>query len=369
MNVDAAVLGGGPAGTAVAIDLARRGYSVVVIERSDYDGARIGETLPPSVQPLLVSLGVWDRFLEEKHSASFGIRSAWGRDKPTENDFIFNPYGVGWHIDRLRFDAMLAQCADEAGATVYRNARLVSLNKIDPEKWKVEIVQGRQRHSFNTTFLVDATGRAACSAVTQRATRIVLDHLIGVVFFFSSTSSESIIDTSTLIEATADGWWYSAALPGFGLVLAYMTDADLYARAVKQSHDYWCRQLAITKHTRLRVEAYSLTSGPRVVSANTSRLNRVTDGTWVAIGDAAMAFDPVSGQGVFRALQSALRVAKSLDRHWNGDASALNQYAETVEQDFYRYLLNRSAFYSKEQRWPASLFWQRRVSDSIVKEH
>lgn len=362
-DVDVAVLGGGPAGAAIALELLNRGYSTVVIERSDYRGARFGETLPPAIQPLLVSLGIWDRFLAQKHSPAFGIRSAWGGDELRENDFIFNPYGAGWHIDRVRFDAMLARCADEAGGTVYRNARLVSYEKLECGKWKVEIAHGAQCHSFSTKFLVDATGRASYAARKQGATRIAWDRLIGVVSFFSPTLQESLIDGFTLIEAVEDGWWYSAALPASGLVLAFMTDADLYARARKQSGNYWSQQLATTKHTRLRVENYFLSSGPHTVPANSSRLDRVTNGNWLAIGDAAMAFDPLSGQGVFKALQSALRVAQSMDRHWNGDASALSQYALSVEQDFDRYLLNRSGFYSSEQRWPRAPFWQRRVFD------
>jgi 2-polyprenyl-6-methoxyphenol hydroxylase-like FAD-dependent oxidoreductase len=120
------VVGGGPAGAASALALRSRGFSVVVLERSDYRDVRIGETLPPSIRKLLVSLGVWDQFLAEKHSPSYGIRSAWGQDYLYDNDFIFNPYGMGWHVDRARFDAMLARNAERAGAKLYRRAQLMS---------------------------------------------------------------------------------------------------------------------------------------------------------------------------------------------------------------------------------------------------
>src|SRR5215470_14463430 len=93
---DVAVLGAGPAGCATAISLARRGYSVVLIERSEYHGDRVGETLPPAICRPLASLGVWDLFRTGHHSASFGIHSAWGQHDLHVNDFIFNPYGHGW---------------------------------------------------------------------------------------------------------------------------------------------------------------------------------------------------------------------------------------------------------------------------------
>jgi flavin-dependent dehydrogenase len=183
-DVDVAVLGGGPAGAAIALDLLNRGYSTVVIERSDYSGVRIGETLVPAVRPLLVSLGIWDRFLAERHSPSFAIRSAWGDHYLHDNNFIFNPYGAGWHVDRARFDAMMIRCAEEMGAILYRKARLLSCEKGKSGNWRLEIAYDDRRCRLNTKFLVDATGRASHAARRQGARRITWDHLIGIAFFF-----------------------------------------------------------------------------------------------------------------------------------------------------------------------------------------
>src|SRR5207247_1983896 len=103
--------------------------------------------------------------------------------------------------------------------------------------------------------------------------------------------------------------------------------------------------------------------GPFIVPANSSRLDRVTNGNWLAIGDAAMAFDPLSGQGVYKALESALRSAKLIREYWTGNKSALRDYAAAVEKDFNDYLLMRGNSYAMEQRWPESVFWQRRISN------
>lgn len=364
-DVDVAILGGGPAGAAIALGLLKCGYSTVVIERSDYRGARIGETLPPAIRPLLVSLGTWDRFLADKHAPSFGIRSAWGGDELHDNDFIFSPYGTGWHVDRGRFDSMLVCCAEDLGTTIYRDARLLSFEN-NSRNWRIKITHGDHQHCLSTKFLVDATGRASCAALKHGARRITWDRLIGVVSFFSLPSHESALDSSTLIEAGEDGWWYSAALPDSRLVVAYMTDADLYAGGRKESSNYLLRQLLRTTHTKSRVGDYVLSLGPYIVSANSSRLDRVANGNWLAVGDAAMAFDPLSGQGVYKALQFALRAAKSIQDFLAGNNSALRDYAVEVEKDFNTYLLTRRTFYTREKRWPHSIFWQRRNSDQIA---
>lgn len=361
-DVDVAVLGGGPAGAAVALALLDRGYSAVVIERSDYCGVRIGETLVPGVRPILANLGIWDRFLAEKHSPSFAIRSVWGGDHPHDNSFIFNPYGAGWHVDRARFDAMLIRCAQEAGAIVYRKARLLSCETRKSGNWKLEIACDDRRQRFKTGFLVDATGRASHVARRQGARRLIWDRLIGIAIFFSLPPDESVGDSSTLIEAMEDGWWYSAELPDSRLVVAYMTDADLYARDRAQSTEYWPRQLRRTAHTRARVKRYARSSGPHVFPANSSRLNRMANGNWLTIGDAAMAFDPLSGQGVLKALQSALHATEAIEQYFIGNRSAFQDYAVVVERDFGSYLSMRGAFYGREQRWPQSIFWQRRTS-------
>src|SRR5438045_2486728 len=108
------ILGGGPAGTATALALLKYGYSVLILERSLYEDWRVGETLPPHVQTLLGSLGLWDHFLQDGHLPSPAILAAWGSAHLFETHFIFNPYGLGWHLDRMRFDAMLTLAAEDA---------------------------------------------------------------------------------------------------------------------------------------------------------------------------------------------------------------------------------------------------------------
>ena len=90
-SFDIIIIGGGPAGSAVAITMAHGGFHPVIIERSAYSKPRIGETLPAAMTSLLIRLGVWQRFLADGHIQSFALRSVWGGAEQRENESIFNP--------------------------------------------------------------------------------------------------------------------------------------------------------------------------------------------------------------------------------------------------------------------------------------
>jgi flavin-dependent dehydrogenase len=357
---DAAVLGGGPAGIATALALIRLGHSAIVIEASEYETTRIGETLPPAVRTLLANLGLWDRFLAEKHLETFSIRSAWGKPNLYYNDFIFDPYGPGWHVNRARFDAWLASEAEKAGVVVCRRTRMLSSSKTGSGSWQFAIDSGREPAHLKARFIVDATGRASTFACKQGAKRLALDHLVGVVGFLSPSSKTAFADNSTLVESIEEGWWYSALLPGGQVVTAYFTDADLFGRGSKLSANFWLLQLRRTKHTSARLDSFNLDSPPKVVAANTAVLGECTGNNWLAVGDAVCSFDPLSSQGIYKALDSGWGAGKAIHDHLMGTQSALSSYALRMQEQFEGYMRKRKEFYSREMRWPLSPFWKRR---------
>jgi flavin-dependent dehydrogenase len=357
---DVVVLGGGPSGAATAIALARAGRTVAVIERSHYDQVRIGETLPPRAQLPLIQLGVWERFLNEGHAPSPAILSAWGQEELYENHFIFHPYGHGWHLDRRRFDAMLARVAEEAGARVYRGAQVMTCLPLASHGWQIEFASDGARSSLQASLMVNAAGRASMSGCWQGARRIFYDRLLGVVGFLAPPSVGRGLDYQTLVEAVEDGWWYSAWLPTAQLVVAYMTDADLMLHGRGRVRAHWQRRLRQAPHTWARVSSCTLEAGLRRFAANSYRRERMTGTHWLAVGDAATAFDPLSSQGIRHALESGLRSALAIENWQAGDPTALEQYALWTRTRFDEYLRLRTMYYGQEQRWPSAAFWRRR---------
>lgn len=360
LESDVVVLGGGPAGAAAAITLARAGRSVAVIEKSLYDRERIGETLPPSARRPLLNLSVWEEFVAAGHLPSPGVLSVWGDEELYQNHFIFNPYGQGWHLDRRRFDAMLAKAAQRAGASLCCGAQVISCLPVAADGWQVEFASGGRRHQLRATFAIDATGRPAALARQEGAKRVNGDRLMGLAGLLTARSPESGCDACTLVEASPDGWWYSALLPDARLVAVYMTDADLLPRRPQSRLTFWETQLEQTIHTRARRRAFDPPASLRVVAASSSRLDRVTGRNWLAAGDAALAFDPLSSQGMRQALASGIGAGEALHRCLSGEAAALGEYGSGTQRVFAEYERLHSAYYGRERRWPQSVFWQRR---------
>ena len=368
-DCDVAILGGGPAGAAAAITLARAGRAVAVIEKSRYDQPRLGETLPPAARPPLARLGVWEQFSAAGHAPSPGVLAAWGEAELHQNHFIFNPYGHGWHLDRQRFDALLAEAARQAGAWLYCGAQLNSCLPGEADGWQVEFTSDGCRRQFRARCLIDASGRAAALARQQGAKRINADRLVGLAGLSAARSRAAECDACTLVEACAGGWWYSALLPGARLVAVYMTDADLLPRARHDWPAFRQAQLRQTIHTRNRLRAFEPPAALRVAAANSSRLDRVSGRDWLAVGDAALSFDPLSAQGLLQALASGLRAGEALNRALAGADAALNRYAEEAQIVFEKYTQRYDEYYSREQRWLHSSFWQRRHAAAQARLH
>lgn len=358
---DVLVAGGGPAGCALALTLARyTSRRVVVVELRGYGGVRVGETLQPGAENVFRYLGVWEAFLAARHQPSHSIRSSWGSPVLHERSYFMTPHGGGWHLDRARFDAMLAAEAERAGVMLLSPARLTSLERA-PGGWLAKVARrGGETLELQASFVVDATGRKAPVAVSLGASHRIDDDLVGVYCFGRDDAATPDGDGSTLIEAAADGWWYSTYLPDRRVVAAFLTDGDLVREKRLLSLQRWIELLAKTRHTRDRLLGCSALPRLRAWRAHSRILAPVAGDRWVAVGDAAVSHDPLSSMGIAHALSSGMHAGRAIDAALNGDPDLLRQYIDGVHANYRSYREMQRRFYCAEQRWPEAPFWKRR---------
>jgi flavin-dependent dehydrogenase len=318
--------------------------------------------------------------LEGPHLRSYGNRSCWGSEHLLERDFLLSIHGTGWHLARCHFEELVARVAIESGAEWHYDSRIRSIRWRNP-RWQFSIEKLGKKQDVEADFLVDATGRKACVARQLGARRVYDDHLVGVAAQLEPVGNRGTVDTFTLVEAVASGWWYSALLANRRLAVVYMTDHDLSDFLVARQCGGWWERLSQTRYLwpQVRAYGYRICTPLRILPVNSTRLTTILGERWLAVGDAAASYDPLSSYGITSAMGTGFYAAHAIADLLKGHAEAGLAYLSILEKAYAIYLKEQRKCYTYEQRWVGYPFWDRRQCGfplkkssrlgSLVKEH
>ncbi|MFT5164112.1 MAG: flavin-dependent dehydrogenase [Alteromonadaceae bacterium] len=349
--IDIAIVGAGVAGCTAAIALCPT-HKVILIDKQASPPPRVGECLPPAARRILQRLGLLGDFVKQAHLQSQGMQSSWGTDKLYTTDNLANPDGFGWHLDRQAFESYLREVAVQRGAQALWPAQLISSKYVDG-LWVLQLDDGR---TIAAKWVIDAGGRNSSFVRQQGIGRTALDKQISCWTVMADSQPSRL----GLLSACENGWWYSAGIPGNKRVIALQTDPDLIdLKTHKQRSAFLQLAQACPVISHLVGEGEfepGKNESINVVAANSTRLDQVVGKQWVALGDAALSFDPLSSQGMFNAMAAAMQLAElfiagqSIERH----------YELQTQRIWHHYINHRNGFYAQERRWQASPYWQRR---------
>lgn len=130
-DFDAIVIGAGPAGSTAALLLARAGWSVAIVEKSEFPRRKVcGEFISAPALTLLTRLGIAEGVIasagpEVRRVAVYAGERVVEGDMPSVQGAV--PYGRA--IGRDRLDTLLLEAAKNAGAVVWQPWRVSSIER------------------------------------------------------------------------------------------------------------------------------------------------------------------------------------------------------------------------------------------------
>lgn len=358
-HFDVVILGAGPAGTTTALALRRfqPHLSVVMVEACDFQTTRPGEILSKEAVPILQQLDVLDFFLDQNYP-QLQAGSRHGDTSALASDFYSRTLrGGGWHLERARFDSMLAGYAAASGVSFIRGT-MNEAQFLSDNTWQLVVQSPQNSHILNATFVVDATGRSARFASEVGVPQIAHDTLVGVVRVVNLESEQ--VGDGPLLEPFEHGWWFSAPTADKRLAVVAMTDADIAKRLQLTHVAQWSEHLLASPLTRERVANLKIKGDLNVRAAHTRSLHNCCGKNWLAVGDAAASVDPISSHGILRALRFGVHAGEAIGKHFDNQSNSLDNYAALVQTEFDNNLNLRTAIYRNESRWETAPFWQRR---------
>jgi flavin-dependent dehydrogenase len=346
-SYDIAIVGAGPAGSVFALLAARAGYRVLLLDRSPFSKPQIGEMAPPELRPMLVRLGLEHLTRERYCREAPELISVWGTTEPAARNHIFSPYGAGIHIDRPSFDQALVATAGEAGADVLlgRAAQFV-------RHPRGGYVLDLGDYCVRCRIAVVATGRCGGGLGLSYARRY-LDSQIAVAGHFLSRGRSGV--SGFVVEAIPGGWFYLAPLSDDSAMVVLVTAASLIPRERRSRLRWYTEALARTEVMRRALNGYALPQQLSVINARACVARSAAGDNWLAIGDARIAPDPLSGQGVAWAIDDAAMAMGLLARlTWEELAETMRAF---TLRNLQTYLDHRLRVYSIERRFAWDTYW------------
>lgn len=331
----------------------------MVIDDAKQVAFKPGESLAPNTSTVFRQLHI-EHILLKNHSVYTGNTVVWGNSEPNSRHFFNEPYGNGWHLDRIFFEKQLREIAEERGAIWKEGWRFTDANYQEEKLFLFFIDNQGDSVELEAAYGVDCTGRASGLARKLGVKKQTLDSL--TAYYFILNQSPKSLTGISFIEAVEDGWWYAAPLNNNCAVVNFMTDSDLHDVKPATLQAWLFEKMQKTENLSevLQITSVSQITESKIKTASTSFLEQPLGFKWIAVGDALCSYDPLTSFGISVAISSSYPAAQAVKKALEDDSEALSKYVKIQQQTFNTSIGMLRQQYRLEKRWKESTFWKRR---------
>jgi menaquinone-9 beta-reductase len=336
-RVEIVVVGGGPAGAALAARLAGAGHEVVLLERAPAWRWRAGGVFAsPAAMTALRRCGLDETTLRRvarpipamrvETPAGTSFRLTYGTETGGEP-------AVGF--DRSTLDPALLDLARAAGADVRTGWTVTGL---DPVAGAVATRgPGGTTPTVRASVVVGADGLrsvVARAAGVDRAAR--LGRRVGLTYHLRDPEPTATRDAR--MRLLRDGYVgvapVAAGRVNVGIVLGRSWHADITRRGARAVADSIVAAIPATADDAASWREGAPTDAVVGAWPLAHRVTRRAGAGWLLVGDAAGFLDPFTGEGIHRALVSAELAAAAIHARARGRGDALAAYERAMERRF-----------------------------------
>lgn len=340
-RTEVAIVGGGPAGAALAVLVARAGHKVVVLERATAWRWRAGGVFAsPAAMGALRRIGLDGATLEAvarripamrvETPAGTTFRLTYGADSGGEP-------AVGF--DRGRLDPALLELARRAGADV-RLGTTVTEVAFRPGRLRGRrgSADGPESFELRADLIVGADGpRSLVARMAGVARPARLSPRLGLTVHLADPGGLERRDAR--MRLIRDGYIGIAPVPGervnVGIVLGGSWRAIVAADGARSVVDRLVATIPATVDDPATWRQGDPTDRVEGAWPVGHRVARRSGSDWLLVGDAAGFLDPFTGEGLHRAFVSAELAAAALDaRLRRGFEDAFDAYERAMTRRF-----------------------------------
>ncbi len=354
------IVGGGPGGSTAAALLAQQGVQVTLLERARFPRYHIGESLLPSLLPLLDLLGARERVEALGFVRKRGALYDWGGQQWSLSFGELGDTEYSFQVVRSDFDQALLEHARAQGVRVWEG---VGVREIEFRAGRAVAAAWVSKDGTcgRTVFrqVVDASGRAGVLAARHLRTRRFHDAFRNVAvwgYWRGASALEGAPPGAICVLSLPDhGWLWAIPLHDGTLSVGLVTDKESFAasRASGVGVDaLYSEKIKQSEALNRILHAAELVTPLKVESDYSYVAERFCGPGYFLAGDAACFLDPLLSTGVHLAMYSGMLTAACLASLHRRDVS--EQQAHAFYQGAYRHAYERllvlvGAFYDIHQ--------------------
>jgi len=333
--IESVVIGGGLAGCAAAITLARHGHQVALIEAGTYPRAKVcGEFLSPECVTLFKNMG----FLERLHSLNpTTIRTVRITSPTSEWRGRFPAPAVG--ISRYALDAALADYAEACGVMVMNGTRVTDISGGFAAGFTLTTQTAHETRALEASSVIAAHGkRSNLDRVLKRAFFGQPQPYIGLKQHFRGAALPEHID----LHVFRGGYCGVSQVEDGRTNVCLMVEQKVFQEVTVGAPDAIARFIAWMSAENRQLGAWLADAEPLYpdwlsIAQVTLAPKTPLEGDILCAGDAAGMVAPLAGDGMAMALHSGVLAAESVREYLTHqtDAAVMKAgYADKWQRTF-----------------------------------